>query len=515
MVPAANTPERRAIVALAFLLIPFFTLVFIHWGWAPAATSGDYAQYLLHARAIVEGRSYSDIGYIYQPAAGLIGPPALPPGLPLALAPLVALDGPDTPLVRLLTIGFVVGFAVLAAWRLSRVVEPWQAALGAAFAAFAIETSLASVAPLSDPGFAVLLWATIAAVDREGPWSLWRVAGVTALGFAAISFRLVGIALVPALLMFALLHRQRFGFRPFIPVAIWTTAGAVAVLTGAVRVPFTERIPLSGDEISEHLRTFVRQYRTGLFDALLYPFSSDTANDVYHLVAAALVLLGLAIILWRERRTFLVATAAAYTLLLLVAPVAEPRYAWPLFPLVGAALAKGTALVMRPLLRSMREAARARATGLPLVTLLLLALVREGRRDAPPSLVRHPDASALFAWLSARQDSALRVAFHNPRVLTLKTRVPAMGIVPRNAPGQMAALAESRATHFVWQAHGLGTDSVPGKAPCVQRMANQLPELYPEQFTLAYSNGTFRVYRVKPGDARAYTGIERISWNRC
>ena len=517
MVPPAHAPGRRAVLALALLLIPFCVLVFVHWGWAPAATSGDYAHFLLHARAIVEGRPYADIGYIYHPAAGLIGPPALPPGLPLTLAPLVALDGVATPLVRLLMIGFVTAFAVLATWRLSTIVQPWQAALGGAFAALALEASLASVAPMSDPGFAVLLWATILVADRTGRWSWGRVAAVTALGFAAIAYRLVGVALIPALLLFAWLQRTRLGTRPLIPVAIWTGTGAIAVLTDTVRIPFTDRLPQSFADLVEHLQTFVQQYYTGLGNAVLSPFPGDVANIVYHAIAGALAALGLALILWSARGTFLVCVVAGYALVLLVAPVAEPRYAWPLFPLFGAALAVGTALVMQPLLRPAAAPVRGLASAAPLLAVLALALVREMGRVPPPSLVRHPDARALFSWLAEqrRTDSTLRVAYHNPRVITLETRVPAMGVVPRNAAGQMSALAESRATHIVWQANGLDADSTRGRLPCVQRIANRLPELYPDRFTLAYSNATFRVYHVTPGDPSAYSGSERISWNRC
>jgi hypothetical protein len=99
---------------LAVLLVPFFVLLALRWNWPPSATSGDYAQYLSHARALVEGRPYSDIGYIFQPAASLIGPRNYPPGLAVTLAPVVALGGVHSPLVRLLMLACVVLFVTLA-----------------------------------------------------------------------------------------------------------------------------------------------------------------------------------------------------------------------------------------------------------------------------------------------------------------------------------------------------------------------------------------------------------------
>jgi hypothetical protein len=46
----------------------------------------DWAQYIMHARAIAQGRAYSDIGYVWSIYAPLIGPPAYPPGT-FVLAP--------------------------------------------------------------------------------------------------------------------------------------------------------------------------------------------------------------------------------------------------------------------------------------------------------------------------------------------------------------------------------------------------------------------------------------------
>ncbi len=518
----APSPGAAAIRWLALFLVPFVVLVVLHWSWTPSTASGDYAQYLLHAQAIIEGRPYSATGYIYNPAAGLIGPAALPPGLPLTLAPLVAIGGVHTPLVRLLMIVSVVAFAVLSAWRLARDMEPWQAALGSAIAAYAVEASLASVAPISDPGFAVFVWATILAVDREGAWTWRRVLGVTALGFAAISYRVAGAALVPALFLFAWLQRGRLGIRPFIPASVWSAAGLIGFGAGFVQLPFSERLGNAALDPTEHLRTFARQYRAALFDAELYPFPStwNLANDAYHLVASLVLLLGLVMLLRRTWRTFLVTFAAAYALMLLIAPVAEGRYAWPLYPLVVAAMTLGATAVVRRLAPAWAARTQAIVAGAPIIVAYVLALAVEVPHRAPPSFVRHSDARALFSWIAERgKESAattpMRVAFNNPRVLTLETGVASMGLVPRTPPGQLSALDQARASHLIWQGTGLGPDSAPGKAPCVQRVADSLPLLFPNRFALEYQNRTFRVYRVLPGARSSGSVNVRINWNDC
>ena len=516
----APNPGAAAIRWLALFLVPFVVLVVRHWSWTPSTSAGDYAQYLLHAQAIAEGRPYSATGYIYNPIAGLIGPPSLPPGLPLTLAPLVAIGGVHTPLVRLLMIASVVAFAVLSAWRLARDMEPWQAALGSGVAAYALEASLASVAPISDPGFAVCVWATILAVDRNGAWTWRRVLVVTALGFAAIMYRVAGAALVPALFLFAWLERSRLGLRPFIPAAIWSAAGLIGFVAGVVQLPFSERFGNAALDPAEHLRTFARQYRAALFDAELYPFpvSWNLANDVYHLIVSLLLLLGLVILFRRAWKSFLTTFTVAYALMLFIAPVAEGRYAWPLYPLVAAAIALGATSVARRVAPSLPARTRALVAAVPILAMFVLTMAIEARRAAPPSFVRHADAKALFSWIAQQGKAStppMRVAFSNPRVLTLETGVAAMGLVPRTPAGQLAALDRSRATHFIWQGTGLGPDSARGNAPCVQRVADSLPVLFPERFALEFQNRTFRVYRLLPGAHSSDSVNVRINWSDC
>ncbi|MGH7711865.1 MAG: hypothetical protein ACREOG_11315, partial [Gemmatimonadaceae bacterium] len=198
---------------------------------------------------------------------------------------------------------------------------------------------------------------------------------------------------------------------------------------------------------------------------------------------------------------------------------AEPRYAWPLFPLVGASLAYGTTLVVRRIAPSAPSRTQALAAALPLVALLLVTLLKDARQPAPAAFVRHADARALFVWLSQRRsattDVPMRVAYYNPRVVALESDVRAMGIVPRTPPGLLTALKRARATHLIWQRTGLGHASNPGPLPCVQRIANRLPDLYPDYFTLEYQNPTFRVYRMHPDPRAADDPGERIKWSEC
>ncbi|MGH7694779.1 MAG: hypothetical protein ACRENH_07350, partial [Gemmatimonadaceae bacterium] len=247
-------------------LLPFALLAARHWSWDPPIGSGDYAQYLAHARAFVEGRPYTDIGYIYHPAAPMLGPRAYPPGLPLTLAPIVALFGVDSPMTQVLMIVSIVAFAYLAFCRLEMAIAPWQAALAVGFTALGVESRFGSVVPLSDPGFCALLWGLVLAVDTTSRWTWQRIALVTALGFAAMAYRVPGVAVVPALTLYALVTWRQHGGRALIPVALWAVAGVAVLLSGAFDVPFRGYLFPRFGEIGDRITSMALAYRASVFD---------------------------------------------------------------------------------------------------------------------------------------------------------------------------------------------------------------------------------------------------------
>ena len=87
-----------ATAAIGFVLI-YCVASLITVGGASGPVTGwgdDWAQYIMHARAITQGRAYSDIGYVWSIYAPLIGPPAYPPGTAFVLAPFFLAFGYST-----------------------------------------------------------------------------------------------------------------------------------------------------------------------------------------------------------------------------------------------------------------------------------------------------------------------------------------------------------------------------------------------------------------------------------
>src|SRR5262249_23686248 len=88
----ATYTQRDWLIAAAFALaILTFQLAL----WAPKVDwGGDFAQYIIHARNLAEGRSYTDTGYLYEPTT-YHAPRHYPPGFPLMMAPIWASKGLD------------------------------------------------------------------------------------------------------------------------------------------------------------------------------------------------------------------------------------------------------------------------------------------------------------------------------------------------------------------------------------------------------------------------------------
>jgi hypothetical protein len=488
-VPQTPVTSRARWVVLAFLL-PFAVLAVHHWGWAPPTEMGDYAQYLAHARAIAEGRPYTDIGYIYHPAAPMLGPRAYPPGLPLTLAPIVALGGVHSPLIRVLMLATLVAFAYFAFRRLATDIAPWQAAIAVGFTTLAIEARFGTLVPSSDVGLCALLWATVLAVDSEGSWTWRRIALVTALGFAAIAYRIAGVAIVPALALYAILTWRRNRGRALIPVAIWGGASFAMLATSAISLSFSQYLIPRLSGLLERLAHIAKVYRLAVFDAELYPFASNAPSDVYHAIASLALLVGVVALLWRRWRTMLATTVVMYSALLVASPAVDARYLWPLYPVLAAGLVLGVSAVGRFLAQRVAWFPRSPLPSVgALAAIAIAGFLQEFSQPTPEAINYQPEARALQAWLrEAQQRAPMRLLYSNPRVLTLETRVPAMPalIVPPNK--QLQAMREEGITHLIWR--------TVKESDCRTLLANALPTEFPDRFTLEYSNAKWRVYRL-------------------
>jgi hypothetical protein len=493
----ARLMRRLDIVHPAWLyaaaLLPVVALAAWHWSGGPGLQSSDFAQYILHGRALAEGRPYRDIGYLWVAFNPSYGPHVREPGLPLLLAALFRLFGAGLLVPRLILLGLGLAFCVVAGVYFARLAGR-PVGLGVTLFTGVSASVLYSLSQIqTDLPFALLVWIVILLYDHDGPLELARVAAITCAGALALLFRTAGVALIPAALCFALARRRQAGLRALLPPALWAAALAVAQVLAPSAASFGAMYVRMASRLVHHTSSFLTLhanrslgYRMSLHYATLYPFPYDAANNVYHALAALLAALGLVALYRRMRGGFLAWFVGFYVVLLVVAPVASSRYTILLQPLITALFLQGL-VVLAGRLRI--EAARAGWMVLALATLLAAGAVPQSL-ERQPALSDLPDARALFDRIraDARATPRMRVMFAQAIVLTEQTGVSAMPQFFAPSDTIVAVIQRRCLTHVV-----VGSPSPASIANNALRLA---VERNPALFTEEYRNGTFTLLRV-------------------
>lgn len=443
----------------------------------------DQGQYLSHARTLIEGRPYTDIGYIYTNYNNFIGPVAEPPGFPLLIAPALAISGPDLLPVRAVLLFSLAAFLLLA-WTFAKDVSGrWIATAAIIFTVtmFAEQHALDGV--LADLPFCAAIWCVILAANTSEPLSRARLVAMAVAGSVAFTFRMAALPLLPAivLMMFLRPRRDRAGLA--LVGAVWIATAWLVMFgmpTSSALVAETAR---DGSRILGDVGANLKTIRFSVLEAFLYPFPSNLANDIYHVVALPIAGVGAWSLARANPRRFAFLFAISTVGMLLVLPTRSTRYWWPLAPLQALALMHGVDVLLRR-----RPAVSRWATG-AVASLVFISGAVSSRYEPATPLFERSDIIELVARLRAesRLEPARAVIF-SPRTFTWHTGIPAMGMFDADPDETLAELHDKR-IGFVFLGP-LGQSS-PG-AQSVARAISQRPE----SFHRIATAGELELYRV-------------------
>ena len=500
-VDSVERPASRRIRSYWWFLAatPFLIAAFYGLQGGPGLAADDHAQYLLHAQALADGRPYSDIPYVYSPYARWIGPKSAMPGLP-ALVSVVFRLGGDAEVARLLLLGLTLAFLVLAGRYFAREANVFLGLGVLLLSGLTPGVVHSSTQVLTDLPFAACVWAVIWFADKPGPFDMRRIALLTGFGLAAITFRTAGLALMPALALFTLLNWREHKLRPLVPVVLWLVGFVILVSLferGALSVVrFGPDFLLRWLRITQFGLLNVPFYAKVIPDFHLHPFASGLANNLFHVVTATVMLVGLLSWIVKSFRKFSVSFLVAQGSLLLVVPAVSPRYAWVLIPFFTFGLLNGVHVLLRLLPAAKPHALR---FALAFGGLLALAGMRPlFTEPLPRDLMEEPAVHAVIQHLrSTGGNETTRVTFYKPRSFALATGIPTMGpIQGRPAECLMAELVRKRITHVI-----LGRLTPRGRrVPRDDTSIRELVVRYPEAFILEYRSDPFNVYDFRPGD---------------
>ena len=158
--------DRRAeIILWGLASIPFIALSTWFWNRGASLQADDHALYLLHAQALVDGRPYGDTGIIYTSLN--IALSFQPPGLPLVMAAVMKIGGGfHLGAIKLAMTLMAFPFVLLPGLYFSRT---HGRAMGlAVMLVLTVGQAVAAPQPLTNLGFASLVWAVIILLDAPG-----------------------------------------------------------------------------------------------------------------------------------------------------------------------------------------------------------------------------------------------------------------------------------------------------------------------------------------------------------
>lgn len=487
----ARSVDSAHLRLLACAISPFLVAAIWHVVHPLDLSIGDQAHYLLHARAIASGSSYTDNGYIYNPRIG-ISPAAYPPGLPLLIA-LVFSCGGSLLAVRILLVCCAVSFLYVAGRYFCR--------LGDRRIAFACIVATGLLEPIpavsagvySDLLFAAFIWVSFLVVDTDIEWSGRRMAALSVSGSCAILVRTAGIALIPALVLHEILHRPSNRTRAIVPLASWVgTYLAIDLLlpvSGGYAHEVVSKASIGGS-VSHTLLTRILECREFVSEVQMTPFRLPAVNSLYHLLALILLCVGLVAWIRRKGMSLSVCFSLAYAVMLVAVPWPNVRLLWPLAPLIWyLTLSGGQTVIARALRVPSPSAARvAAASGLLISG---LALFYGPRVAVSAGVGATAEGRELYSWFRRKKSvEAVRAVFAYPRVLALEAGVQSMGVPDTQADSLLGEFRAYHITHVIVGNSGLSDN--------YQRAIAQLVSRYPSQFNLEFANDSFQVYHYSP-----------------
>jgi hypothetical protein len=403
----------------------------------------DWAQYVLHARNLVGGRPYPDIGYLFNPDFPWAGPRAYAPGTPLVLLPVVALFGIDIAMLKIPGLICMVGalpvIVRLFAPRLGVGAALLAAAIVALYPSYwGLRQHIQSEAPLILSSLCALWWAQRPEIrpDRARMTSL-HGAVLGALVFAAIISRALGVALVPAVLVYAWAKRANW---PWFLAFGATLALLIGIESAAFAPPPTYEAELRRPSAG---RVALQPLGYLNMVAYMFPFPLGLSKVAAALLVAAVVagawfardrLEGRGLRAWAAMVPVYFWYACAYMSALFLASV-EPdhRLLTPMLPIgIPLAVHGVRSLVSRlphsrPVLGSMAIAA----------LVYVVALNFTGRGNPHGQMATCAGCMEMFDFMRSQTPPGAVVVFPKPRAMALLGGRRSWAPAPRYTSGQL------------------------------------------------------------------------------
>lgn len=418
---------KLVVPCIAAVFLVFLSLVFDSELTPGMHSDGtDWAMYVMHTRNIVQGRPYTETGYVFQPESTTeVGANAYPSGYPLLIAPLYAAGAANIKVLKLLNVAFLV-LSLWPAYLFARkTLTPVSSlvlilSLGFSWLFVGNFDTLGSDAPYELVSLLVLLL-LLRIYDRRlnetnsWTWGLW--AGLSMAG--AYLIRPVGLAFLLAVGGIELLRKRRI------------TKFLIAAAAAFVPLMLLNNLLFHSDGGYAHQFTFsvptVARHALDYGGFFSYVFANPVSNR-YRYVLWALSLVPVAFGIWNRLRRGVSVTEMYVLTLLAVDSVywtTNARYLLPIMPIYLVYLFEGFQAIAKHFPQRLTLPLKAAAAALLLSAPIANAfLVRPKPND---TLVTAPKYEELCKVVRLQTASNSLLIFWNPRVLVLSTSRLASG----------------------------------------------------------------------------------------
>lgn len=464
----------------------------------------DFAQYIMHARNLAEGRDYRELGVIRNPFT-IIGPDAYPPVTPLLLAPVWYFLGLNLTAMKIVMVASLCLALLVTGKAFSTYLSPLRTLSLTGVFAFSPAVWEMKDAIQSEYFYILLSYTALFLIDRHYLQAVQSrrlmyalLIGVTM--YLTWATREIGIILLPALVMSEVLVTRRISRYLFIAISVFAV---LAVMQTRLLEPGPEH--LVADETSRVLDglAMARGVQEGSHVSLMRldlehlgrqaVRYSEAAKDfwsrqhvlgwVVFITGGLLSVAGFLYRLARGVRVWEIYTAGYIAVLLMFGGFQGLRYIIPLMPLYLYYLFSG--------LQWIESVAGKRLAGAMLVALLgviaVLYLQEYSERDFGHVRggIDDPDAEELLDYLRASTAPDALIACSKPRALTLLTGRRAITHSNSFNPSLMFGFLDAIRPDYVLLGE-FATDREMLAPAILQR---------PEFFEVVFRNGTFVLYR--------------------
>jgi hypothetical protein len=450
---------------------------------------GDFSMYIIHARNLVEGRSYYDTGYLLDPEIPLHvhAPPSYPPVFPALLAPLYKAYGLNYYAFKALVQAMLLAalaFTYIVARQ--RGLSPWSA--GAVVAVFGFsgivldikESVLSETTYLAVAGATVCLAVWIYQRGWDKRYPARAAAALVTLVLIAYATRVAGLALVLALGGYEVLVARRL--RPF---NLYLAAGLALGLILYTKFIYDGR---------GYSNEFGFTPRTYLVNALYYVRSpasmwGSSPRPLRWPMTGALLALATAGFLRSLKRPSFVEfyVAASIAPLIVYTSGHGDRYLLGVMPFLLIYAAEGFSWLAGHIAPAARRIA--------IVTLAAVLLLATGLNLAHMETgpitdgIEKPSFQQLYRFIRNGTPENSRFIFWNPRVLALYTNHASAWYPHTEDTDRFLRFMRRIQTAYVIL-YGMEPADAVWLRPHIERAR--------DQFELVYRNEDFEVYCLKP-----------------